>query len=141
MAAMTLATSSLRFRLFSRPFRRCAAATTALVLALSLASAACGAPIDSVKAPFHVGESVMVCGEVAKVTVQKKRTLLNLGAPYPREHVSVLVWKSDLPALEKKFGRLASLEKQRVCAQGEIESYKDHLFLPVKNPTLLRLMK
>lgn len=101
----------------------------------------CAEQIDSIKAPFHVNETLMVCGQVAEVTSQAKRMLLNLGNSYPKEHVSVLIWKSDLQPFTEKFGNLSSLKNQRVCSQGKIHQYKDHLFITVKNPSLLRLMK
>ena len=101
----------------------------------------CAEKIDSIKAPFHVNETLMVCGNVAKVTAQTKRTLLNLGDSYPKEHVSILIRKTDLQPFIEKFGNLSSLENRRVCSQGKIHMYKDHLFITLKNPNLLRLMK
>ena len=101
----------------------------------------CAESIDSVKAPFHVNETLLVCGHVAEVASQAKRTLLNLGQPYPNEHVSILIWKNDLQPFERKFGSLSSLKSRRVCSQGKIHQYKDHLFITLKNPNLLRLMK
>ncbi len=97
--------------------------------------------IDSVKASFHVGEKLMVCGDVAKTSKLRKSTALNLGAAYPNEHIAITVWDEDLPGFTQKFGSLESLTGQRICAVGKIVLSKDHLYLSVKNPQLLRLMK
>ena len=83
----------------------------------------------------------MVCGDVAKTSKLRKSTALNLGAAYPNEHIAITVWDEDLPGFTQKFGSLESLTGQRICAVGKIVLSKDHLYLSVKNPQLLRLMK
>lgn len=99
------------------------------------------ASIESIKAPFHVGETLMVCGQVFDVAKQPKRTLLNLGAAYPNEHISILIWNNNLKPFEHKFGDLSALQNARICSQGQIHQYKEHLFMTVKNPNMLRKMK
>lgn len=110
------------------------------VLAISTVSFAANSAVDSVKAPFYVDKEVMVCGQVHQVVTQKKRVLYNLGDAYPREHVAIQIWNSDLPEFVKKFGAPENLAHKRVCVHGKIETYKEHLFITVKNPTLFRLM-
>lgn len=97
--------------------------------------------IPSIKAPFHVGETLMVCGNVAKVAYLNKRIVLNIGQTYPNEDISFLIWDSDVAGFAQRFGRLDSLENHRVCAVGTIETYKNHLQIVLKNSKMLRLMK
>ena len=97
--------------------------------------------INSDQAVFHVGQELMVCGNVSKVTTQAKRTLFNLGAAYPREDVSVQIWHSEKELFTQQFGVLDNLASQRVCAFGKVESYKNHLFVTVRNPKMLRVVR
>lgn len=111
------------------------------IVVLALSVPVSSATLDSIKAPLHVGEKHLVCGNVVQVTEQKKRVLLNLGRSYPNEHLSVQVWRNNLQEVEGRFGNLRALIGNRICAQGEIEEYKDHLFITIRNPQFLRLMK
>lgn len=97
--------------------------------------------INADQAVFHVGEELMVCGNVVKVTTQTKRTLFNLGAAYPKEDVSVQIWHSEKEMFTQHFGTLDKFANQRVCAFGKVESYKNHLFVTVRNPKMLRVVR
>lgn len=108
---------------------------------LSLASTVIASPIPSAKAAFHVGEDVMVCGDVKDVKILKMRTVMNLGKKYPHEDLSILIWDTDAEPFRNKFGDLRKFYGKRVCVQGTIETYRDHLQIKATNPTLLRLMK
>ena len=107
---------------------------------LGLSALADASPIPSYKAAFHVGEEKMVCGRVMQVTNLHKRTLLNVGGSYPNEHISLLIWDTDKSVFNRKFGSLYSLYDKRVCAQGRIDVYKDHLQMRISNPQFLRKM-
>lgn len=97
--------------------------------------------IPSIKAPFHVGETLMVCGKVAKVAHLNKRIILNIGQAYPNEDIGFLIWDSDADGFMQRFGNLDTLQNHRVCAVGTIETYKNHLQIVLQNPKMLRLMK
>ena len=97
--------------------------------------------IDSSKAAFHVGAEAMVCGYVAEVKNFSKGTYLNMGGGYPRQHISILVWKSDEDAFNSRFGSLEQFRGKHACARGLIESYRSALQLKVSNPQFLRLMQ
>ena len=113
------------------------------LLSLLTAAQFCDAAerIPSSKAAFHVGETLMVCGRVSDIAHLNKRTVLNLGNPYPREEIGFLIWNSDMPAFVERFGNIDNLEGRRVCGMGTIEVYKQHLQMKISNPTMLRLMK
>jgi hypothetical protein len=116
------------------------------ILALMLALCAAPRPslaeeqIEALKAPFHVGESVLACGKVAQVTVRSEVAYINLDRPYPNHALALVIWKSELPSYETRFGKLSTLEGKRVCARGKIEEYRKSLQMILKNPQFLRLM-
>ncbi len=115
----------------------------AYMLMLSLVSLSSHAEpkIESFKAPFYVGETVMACGKVTQVSQGKKATYLNLNKRYPNQDLAVLIWDSNIPKFNQRFGKLDKLKNSRVCARGEITEYKDALQIKVSNPQFLRLMK
>lgn len=97
--------------------------------------------IESIKAPFYIGEDVMVCGTVAEVAKLRGRTMLNIGNTYPREDIGFLIWDNDLQYIEDRLGNITTLNKKRICATGKIEVYNKHLQIKISNPKMLRLMK
>ncbi|MEO8647237.1 hypothetical protein [Pseudomonas sp.] len=97
--------------------------------------------IEASKAPFHVGEALLVCGQAAEVKKLTNRTVINFDKPYPNQPLAVIIWNSDTAVFEKKFGSLAGLEGGGVCAYGKIVDYKGGLQVVVKKDSYLRLMK
>lgn len=51
--------------------------------------------IDSAKAPFYVGKTVMVCGVIKEVVPRSKNVYLNMTRNYPREDLALVVWRED----------------------------------------------
>lgn len=119
--------------------RRLALAFSAFLI--SFTSQTFAEVIDASKAPFYVGKSVMVCGNVKQVSQHKQRTYINLTRAYPNEDIAFLIWQDDLSNFSQKFGNLSSLLNRRVCGTGEITLYKEHLQMKLANPNNLRLMK
>lgn len=97
--------------------------------------------VDANKAAFHVGESLMVCGDVSEVKDLSRRTLININHKYPNESLSILIWESNKSEFYKRFGNLSFLVGKKICADGKLELYKGSIQMVMKNPQLLRLMK
>lgn len=97
--------------------------------------------IDSSKAAFYVGQEAMVCGTISEATPFSKGTYLSMGAKYPKQHLTVLVWGSDEQGFKERFGALSTFVGNKACARGTIETYKNNLQIKVSNPQFLRLMK
>lgn len=112
-----------------------------LVTCLVMVTARAEPTIDSSKAAFYVGKEAMVCGTVYEVKPFSKGAYINIGARYPNQHISFLVWDSDLPKFTQRFGGLDVFKDARACARGLIESYKNTLQIKVSNPQFLRLLK
>lgn len=115
--------------------------TVILALLLSTTSARAEPHIESNKAPFHVGSEAMICGKVVEVRGFTKGTYLNMGAPYPNQHISVVIWNSNEEGFTKRFGSLSLFQGRSACVRGLIESYRGGLQVKVANPQFLRLMK
>jgi len=96
--------------------------------------------IEALRAPFHVGESVLACGKVAQVSARSGVAYINLDRPYPNQSLALVIWQSELAAYETRFGKLSTLEGKRACARGTIEEYRKSLQMILKNPQFLRLM-
>lgn len=111
-----------------------------LVVFLSMPTAFASSSINANKAPFHVNESLLVCGIVFEVRDLNKRMLINLGNKYPNQNITFLIWKSDLDMFNKKFGSLFLLENKKICGFGKIEEYKGHLQIIIKKEQYLRLI-
>jgi DNA/RNA endonuclease YhcR with UshA esterase domain len=125
----------------SRSFRK-AVSGCVLLLGLSATPQQVRAEdqIEALRAPFHVGKSVLSCGKVAQVTTRTDVTYINLDRPYPNHTLGLVIWQRNLSDYESRFGNLASLEGKRVCARGVIEEYRNRLQIIMRNPQFLRLM-
>lgn len=99
------------------------------------------AKIEANKAAFHVGKSVMACGQLVEIKHLSNRHYLNLDRTYPNQSLTLLVWSKDYQWFEERFGKIDSMVGKRFCARGKIEEYKNNLQIQVSNPQFLRLMK
>ncbi len=128
---------------FCRNARSLLPLTFALLIGLSAAPhhSLAEEQIEALRAPFHVGESVLACGKVAQVSARSEVTYINLDRPYPQQTLALIVWQSNLSAYESRFGKLSTLQGKRVCALGMIEQYQNRLQVIMKNPQFLRLMR
>lgn len=82
--------------------------------------AAISSAVPAAKAYQHIGSYRVVCGNVAQVKEFSKGTYLNLGATYPNQDATIVVWDSDNNGL----GQLEQFEGQDLCIKGTIDSYK-----------------
>lgn len=108
---------------------------------LFMATAYAEPTVDSSKAAFYVGKEAMVCGTVYEVKSFSKGTYINMGARYPNQHISFLVWDTDQPTFNARFGGLSVFQGAQACARGLVENYKNTLQIKVSNPQFLRLIK
>ncbi|QDZ30380.1 hypothetical protein FAY22_00460 [Noviherbaspirillum sp. UKPF54] len=113
----------------------------AALTCLSMVTAHAEPTIDSSKAAFYVGTEAMVCGTVYEVKPFSKGTYINMGGRYPNQHISFMVWDSDQPKFNARFGGLSVFQGAQACARGLIENYKNTLQIKVSNPQFLRLIK
>ena len=84
-------------------------------------------PISLDEVGKHIGDSVKVCGQVYDtyyaVRTENTPTFLNIGAKYPNQLLTVVIWGD----VRKKFeGNPEEVFKDKqVCVIGKLEIYKD----------------
>ncbi|TMI94629.1 MAG: DNA-binding protein [Bacteroidetes bacterium] len=75
----------------------------------------------------HVGDSVKVCGKVSGIRFMENAkgqpTLINLGAAYPNQLLTVVIWED----LRKQFDKTPEelFKDKEICITGKIELYRD----------------
>ena len=99
------------------------------------------AHIEAIKAPFHVGKTVMACGILAEVSHQESIHFLNFDKPFPEQTLAIVIFAADYAPFEARLGKLEHHVGARFCARGKIEEYNERLQIKLKNPQFLRLMK
>lgn len=109
------------------------------LLSTALCFTANASPVESVDAHNFVDNVATICGSVAQVVKQPKRTILNLGAAYPSEHIAIVIWAPELPQFEKQFGNLYAAKGKRACANGRVVVYKHHLQVAPKTTNKLTI--
>ncbi len=97
--------------------------------------------ISAPEARDHVGELARVCGRVesARYVADTNRspTFLNIGAPYPEQDFTVVVWGEDRDRFADPPEGLAG---ETVCASGWIESYREVPQIIVRDPEQITVL-
>ena len=97
------------------------------LLSTALCFTANASPVESFDAHNFVDNVATICGSVAQVVKQPKRTILNLGGAYPSEHIAIVIWAPELPQFEKQFGNLyAAKGKRRQTAPNRVCPTEHH---------------
>ena len=84
-------------------------------------------PISLDEVGKHIGDSVKVCGQVYDtyyaVRTENTPTFLNIGAKYPNQLLTVVIWGD----VRKKFENNPEevFKDKQVCVIGKLETYKD----------------
>lgn len=89
--------------------------------------------VPSSEAYKHIGSYRVVCGSVVQVKDFSKGTYLNLGATYPNQDATIVIWESDA----SNFGSIYQYEGQDVCIKGTIDSYKGTPQIKLASPSQL----
>ena len=81
-------------------------------------------PADAAK---HVGESVTVCGKIFSAKyfdkAAKKVTLLNMGAAYPDQPITIVIYEELRSKLSVKPEE--KWKDKNICVTGKIELFKE----------------
>jgi hypothetical protein len=110
------------------------------LLSAGLSFSAAAADLSSQQAASHIGETATVCGLVASANYATRTkgqpTFLNLDKAYLNQVFTIVIWGSD----RAKFGapEVQYLGK-RVCATGQIQSYKGKPEIVANDPKQLTL--
>ena len=111
----------------------------AAALALSLGSAAYASRLAPGEAISHVGENADVCETVASANYEPKvkgaPTFLDLGAPYPKQSFTAVVWG----AARARFSVAPeTLRGATICVSGVVAIYRGKTQIEVSDPHQIR---
>lgn len=93
-------------------------------------------PTDSVA--NYIGKTVKVCDKVYGTHVskgEKKVTSLNLGADFPNQKLTVVIFESDLAKFS--YQPAIFLKDKNVCVTGKIMTYKEKPQIVLNDPANL----
>jgi DNA/RNA endonuclease YhcR with UshA esterase domain len=108
----------------------------ALFAALFVASGQAHAPqrvIPDSQAASYVGQTVTVEGEVASVHVARSATFLNVGAAYPKQTFTAIIFKSA----SNRFPNPLQREGKRVHVTGQVRLYRGRPKIVLADPSRL----
>ena len=75
----------------------------------------------------HVGDSVKVCGKVYGVKylqlAKNSPTFLNIGAAYPNQALTLVIWEDTRKKFEKSPEELFA--DKNICVTGRVELFKE----------------
>lgn len=84
----------------------------------------------------HIGDSVTVCGKVYSArymeNARNKPTFLNMGAAYPNQALTVVIWADVRKQFEDKPEVLFA--NKEICITGKLELYKDKPQIVIDKP-------
>jgi len=92
-------------------------------------------------AAAHVGDSVKACGKVAGMRFMEgskgQPTLINMGAAYPNQLLTIVIWED----LRKQFDKTPEelFKDKDICITGKIELYRDKPQIVIKSKDQLQL--
>jgi hypothetical protein len=89
--------------------------------------------IDVRSAPQHLGEDVLVCAQVFGQKTFSTMTLVNLGADYPNQLLTVVL-------KEEAKQVYPDLDGKNVCVSGKLENYKGKPQIIVTDPKMIHLV-
>lgn len=95
-------------------------------------------PTDAVN---HVGDSVRVCGKIFSgrylSATDGKPTLLNMGAAYPAQPLTVVIWGNNRKAFRPDPEEF--YKNKEVCIEGRITTYRDKAQIVVITPAQVQV--
>jgi DNA/RNA endonuclease YhcR with UshA esterase domain len=87
----------------------------------------------------HIGDSVTVCGKVYTAryleNANNKPTFLNIGAAFPHQLLTVVIWGEQRKEWEGKPEEL--YKGKEICITGKLELYNEKPQLIIKTPKQL----
>jgi len=83
----------------------------------------------------YVGKEVTLCDSVYSARAMDNISLLNIGGKFPKEVITMVVFKSDRVKFKKEPVELYG--NKRICVTGKVTLYKDKLV--VNDPKQVRV--
>jgi hypothetical protein len=101
-----------------------------------------GSQLSPQEAKNHIGETATVCGLVSgthyAASSRGNPTFINVGAPYPNQPFTILIWGEDLPKFDPQP---STWDGKRVCASGTITAYRGRSEIVAKTAGQINIQK
>jgi micrococcal nuclease len=90
--------------------------------------------LTAAQAKDNVGKTVTVCSKVMSTyySTKSRTTYLNLGAAYPNEDLTVVIFADDLHKFSETPGTLFA--NKNICVTGLVKLYKEKPEIVVTDP-------
>lgn len=85
----------------------------------------------------YVGKEVELCDSVYTSRTLENLSLLNLGGAFPKEIITVVVFKADRTKFEKD--PVALFNEKKIAVVGTVTLYKEKLQIVVNDPKKIKL--
>ena len=96
-------------------------------------------PISPTQAIHAVGQKATVCGKAASVHFAARSrgqpTFINLGAPYPHEVFTILIWGDERPAFKPAP---ETWQGKTICVNGLVKLYRGTPEIIAHSPSQIR---
>ena len=79
----------------------------------------------------HIGETVTICDSVYTTRALPNLTLFNLGAEFPKQLLTVVIYKADLTKIKEPEKTYLT---KKVCITGKLVLYNDKPQIVVNEP-------
>lgn len=89
---------------------------------------------------LHIGQTVTICSKVFGTYItkgEKPVTFLNLGADYPKQKLTLVIFQKDLANFT--FHPAEYYNLQQVCATGELKLYKERPQIIISRPEQVQI--
>ncbi|WP_276504844.1 hypothetical protein [Terrimonas pollutisoli] len=116
-------------------------ALLSFILLLAAAATFSQTTIKLEQAKDHIGDSVHVCGLVASARyisyTDNAPTFLNLGAAYPNQLLTVLIWQNVRDRMQFKPENFYL--KKEICVIGRLELHREKPQIVINDTSQIRL--
>lgn len=85
----------------------------------------------------YVGKEVTLCDSVYSARAMDNISLLNIGGKFPKEIITMVIFKSDRGKFKKEPVELYN--NKRICITGKVTLYKDKLQIVVNDPKQIKI--
>lgn len=109
----------------------------ALALCLGIVCVKAQTTVTAKEVVNYVGKEVTLCDSVYSARAMDNISLLNLGGKFPKEVITLVIFKSDRAKFKKEPVEL--FENKRICITGKVTLYKDKLQIVVNEPKQVKL--
>ncbi|WAC40911.1 hypothetical protein [Pedobacter sp. SL55] len=93
--------------------------------------------VSAKEAVNYVGKEVQLCDSVYSSRSLENLSLLNLGGAFPKEVITVVVFKADRAKFEKD--PVEMFNEKKICVVGTVTLYKEKLQIVVNDPKKIKL--